>query len=1012
MSSPRLYFLGSPKFEADGAPVEMTSAKAVALLAFLAAARQPQPRERLLGLLWAESADEAARKNLRNLLWSIRKALGDNLVAGDDQQLVIDPSAWVDLWEFEKSDDASAASSAALYRGPFLQGLELKEAPDFEIWLTGERERLSQQYMRRVSTEVERLRVAGDWRGVIETASHALGHDELQEPLHRALMEAHGRLGERAEALRQYDALRATLARELGVNPLPETEALRTAILDGTIRPGPASATPLRPSPPPQPTRTAQSFIPFIGREAERHVLDQELQTAANGQVRIILLTGEVGIGKSRLWQEWSASVAPEITTLTTRCLVSTQALPFAPLVELFNNPTICQRLFTTPSPVSPIWLAEVTRLLPDLRESMPNLPAPATLPPEEERRRVFEAFTQCLIALSDQPLVLFVDDMHWADHATLDWLDYVVHRMREQRLMLVAAYRPEDASGHLVRLVTNWLREGLTERISLRRLVPAEMAALVVSQGRDPILTEQAQSLSGGNPYFLIEILRAPHAEIPPVLTELVRTRLDRLPDGARQVLQAASVLASPLDLDTLRRTSGRDEEETIQALDVLLGASILIEREGGYEFAHPLIPTIVQDGMSSARRAFIHRRAAQALQSTYAARLPQVAGQLANHYTQAGDAAHAARFAEMAAERALALAAANEAIDWYRRALASEPTPERQMGLGRVLLRQVELEQARAAFEAALQEFEARGDRRGASRAALNISETLSPSGRFEEAREWISKGLTFARDEDDKESHVLAHMLLGSEQANDPRSRAEAEANLNEAARDAAESNMPGPAAQALFVLGNLRAESGDLPAALEAYKESIDFARAAGNDFQEVLGHNNYAYHALLLGDLPAAHEHIDAALAISESRALRLSLQHLYSTRGEIALAESRWDEAEEWFQRGLVEAEKNNNPREVANARANLGLAARGRGDLDAALLLIDTARVAAARLSDIYLQTKIDLHLTELYLERHEWTAAKQTLARAEARLAGSGHRRLEEWAQRLAAQPASAPL
>ncbi len=1010
MSSPGLYFLGPPKFEANGAPVELTAAKAVALLAFLAAVRQPQPRERLLGLLWGESADEAARKNLRNLLWSIRKALGDNLVAGDDQLLVIDASTWVDLWEFEKPDDAAAQASAALYRGPFLQGLELKDAPDFEIWLTGERERLSQQYMRRVSAQVETLRAAGEWRAVIETASRALGHDELQEPLHRALMEAHGRLGERAEALRQYDTLRATLQRELGVNPLPETESLRTAILDGTIRPGSDSSTPPRSSPSLQTPRAAESF-PFIGREAERHVLDQDLQAAINGQVRIVLLTGEIGIGKSRLWQEWSASVAPGTTALATRCLISTQALPFAPLVELFNSPAICERLFTAPSPVSPIWLAEVARLLPELRESMPNLPAPATLPPEEERRRVFEAFTQCLIALSDQPLVLFVDDVHWADHATLDWLDYVVHRMREQRLMMVAAYRPEDAPGHLVRLVTNWHREGFTETIALRRLVPAEMAALVVSQGRDPILTEHAQSLSGGNPYFLIEILRAPNAEIPPVLTELVRARLDRLPEGARQVLQAASVLAPPLDLHTLRRTSGRDEEETIQALDELLGASILAERDGGYEFAHPLIPAIVQDAMSSARRAFIHRRAAQALQSTFAGRLPQVAGQLANHYAQAGDAARAGQFAEMAAERALALAAANEAIDWYRRALALDPTPERQMGLGRVLLRRVELEQARSAFETALKDFEARGDRRGASRAALNISETLFPSGRFKEAREWIGKSLTFSRDEDDKEADVLAHMLLGSEQANDPRSRAAAEANLNEAARDAAASNMPDPAARALFFLGNLRAESGDLPLALEAYKESIDFSRAAGNDFQEVLGHNNHAYHALLLGDLAAAHEHIDAALALAESRALRLSLQHLYSTRGEIALAESRWDAAEVWLQRGLVEAEKNNNPREVANAHANLGRVARGRGDLDAALLLLDTARAAAARLPDIHLQAKINLHLTELYMQRHEWTAAKQALARAQALVAGSGLRRLEEWALRLAAQIASAP-
>src|SRR5439155_13427613 len=108
-----------------------------------------------------------------------------------------------------------------LYRGPFLDGLSLRDAPDFELWLTGERERLAQALLRALETLVAAHRARHDWRGVIAAARTALGHDPLQEPMYRALMEAHARLGERPEALRQYAALRLTFERELGVEPLP-----------------------------------------------------------------------------------------------------------------------------------------------------------------------------------------------------------------------------------------------------------------------------------------------------------------------------------------------------------------------------------------------------------------------------------------------------------------------------------------------------------------------------------------------------------------------------------------------------------------------------------------------------------------------------------------------------------------------------------------------------------------------------------------------------------------------
>jgi tetratricopeptide (TPR) repeat protein len=155
----------------------------------------------------------------------------------------------------------------------------------------------------------------------------------------------------------------------------------------------------------------------------------------------------------------------------------------------------------------------------------------------------------------------------------------------------------------------------------------------------------------------------------------------------------------------------------------------------------------------------------------------------------------------------------------------------------------------------------------------------------------------------------------------------------------------------------------------------------------------VGHNNASYHAILLGDLAAARHHVQIGLALAEELALPITHQWLFSTSGEIALAEQKWEEAETWFTRGLAEAERYGNPEMAAGCRANLGLAARGRGDLDQALVLLEEARQMAPALQ---LKTQIDLWLADLYLQRGERAAAREALARAEAQLGDERRERL----------------
>jgi len=994
MSIIKLLLLGPAELGLNGQPVDLKSAKAMALLAYLAVTGGPQSRDHLVDLLWPDSLPEAARKNLRNTLWHIRKQLGDDVFTADADWIALAPAVELDLREFEQARPTLPAA-LNLYRGPLLDGVAVADAPDFELWLATERERLGQLYLRQLETHLAAQRANGDWPGMLATARRALAADNLQEPMHRAVMEAHARLGERADALRQFDALKNTLAQELGVSPLPETERLRAAIINGSLpQPEAVAPTPIPRPPAPKPA------TPFVGRQPELAALHEQFQLAGQGQARVTLITGELGIGKTRLWQEWSASLPPAGATLEARCLNTTQLLPFAPLTGLFGQSVCLSRLLG----LSPIWLAELSRLLPQLRQAAPELPQLPALPPAEEHQRLFEALVQVLRAFNGQPLVLFVDDLHWIDQATLDWLVYLVDRMQREPLLLVGTYRPSDAPPQLSQVTAGWNRAGRLLRLPLARFTPTETAALLSALGRTQQV-DRLQQQSAGNPYFLLELSHGEADDTPPELAELVRARLDRLPDAARQVLQAAAILDNNVDFATLRRTSGRGEEETITALEVLLDHNLLTERPTGYEFTHPLVAQVVRHSLSLARRSFLHRRAAQALEAVFADRLDALAGQLAYHYGQAGQPGKAARLAEVAADQAVKLNALTEAGKFYRQALMLEPTPEHRLKLGEVMLMQGQPAEGRDLLRQAAGEFEKSANKLGVAQAYLSLSLSFMNSGQGHEVVHWAELALAQLESPQNPEALARVHHALaaGGTLAGTP--LAQTQQHLQEAIRLGTEHNLPGLTGIGKFELGNLLAQQGNLAAAIDSFQAALELAQIDGNLFQMVLAHNNLAYHLTLTGEFETARRHIETGLELAETYALFSPRQYLYSTRGEVALAAGETDQAQSWFERALREAQRNHNQVQAANIQANLGLVARRRGQLDEALLLLEAARGAAAVFTAPHLQTQIDLWLAELYVQRGEHAAARAALTQAEARLAGSERAGLQVWARQIRA-------
>lgn len=962
-----LAFLGTPLLRRGEQPVHYARAKGLALLLYLAITRVAQPREHMLDLLWPESLPQAARKNMRNTLWSLRDALGDDVLVLNAANIQLSAAVTVDVHRLEDGlllleggNIHDLLNVVQQYRGPLADGLTVQEAPEFELWLTVERERIAATYVRLLTQVLRVYGNAGEWQQVIDYAQRLIAVDPLHESAHLAIIEAYMRLGQRTQATQQYALLTDILQRELAVAPLPETIARYEALQAGTLQPVPPPQQ--RPTPLPAPSP------PFVGREAELAVLRHAQQKAGQNRAQVVLLSGDLGIGKSRLLRTWAAMLPADAILLETHALEAAQSIPFGPLLTLFRQTGPAHTILQPPSPLAPIWLAELTRLLPELASVWPDLPTPLALSPAEERGRLFQALTEALRPLAQTLLVLVIDDLHWADPSTIDWLGYLVDQFRDQPLLVIGTYRPQETNARIAIAITGWQRQGQLYQIALPPLAADEARTLLAGLGAESDADTQAYWVhqSGGNPYFLIELSRGPVDEPPHDLASLVRARIrSAVAANAYQVLQAAALLGDDADFATLRATSGRTEEETLDALDALVEAAVVIEREGVYRFAHPLVATVVAQDLTQARRTFLHRRAAQALEHTHAAQLDRAAGSLMKHYAAAGALEQAAHYADLATRQALTVNAFIEAITYARQALEWDATPQRQFVLGQTLTIAGDAE-GTPHLQAALHGFEQMDDAAGATRAGATLAQTAIATGKPDEARSWLSRLPVERAQAADPALSIQVHLLAASI---DRLTRAfeDAEAQLELVDQILRTHQMPQHAAISAFERGNLLANRGELRAANAAFARSLELSRTANDPVHQAMAHNNLAYHLMLVGDLEAAERHLAAAIDLANRFALGLFLQYVYSTAGEIALARGDLAAADAALSRALDAARSWNNTVHIANIYVNQALVARARNDLSRARSLLERAQTIFNGSIDPFVQNKIARYRAEL---------------------------------------------
>jgi ABC-type oligopeptide transport system substrate-binding subunit len=440
----------------------------------------------------------------------------------------------------------------------------------------------------------------------------------------------------------------------------------------------------------------------LVGRERELAEAIALWQAAASAKGQVLLVSGEPGVGKTRLVKELCARVAISGgEVLIGECYAEGNS-PYGPFSQIIRSSLENGKTLELSEAV----LSDLVTLAPDLRIRYPQAHPAHAIDPESQQQRLFESVVTLFGAKTDlAPILLFLDDGHWADSGTLQLLRQLARRMRDRRLMIVATYREIelDESRPFLALIHDFNRERLAVRLKLTRLDRQgthDMLAALLAEDITPDFLEGIFHETEGNPFFIEEVIKAlveqgelyyendrwqrPSMEeikIPQSVHLAIHARVGKLPEAAQDVLQQASIFGREFDYESLKMMSSLNEGTLIEALESAERAQLILPirknangrriTSPSFLFAHALIPTSLYENLSSLRRPRLHHRAALALEQVHAGRLDAIAPRLGRHFAEAGETEKAIEYLVKAGDKARDLYAYQEAIDAFRLAL-----------------------------------------------------------------------------------------------------------------------------------------------------------------------------------------------------------------------------------------------------------------------------------------------------------------------------------------------------
>jgi DNA-binding SARP family transcriptional activator len=984
-----LRLFGEPEIEARGDPLALKSQKARALLFYLAVTGRPHTRNHLAALLWSEFPSNDARRSLRATLFQLRRALRAadlaDAVAEQGDSLRLGPADTAcDVADFRRllaeASEPALSQAVALYRGPFLEGFSLPNAPLFDEWLRLEDQKLTQAYLgalRRLANAADSRR---NWDQARQYLQRLVRADPLAEDAQQQLIGLYLKTGAISQALRQYHEFEAELQEKLGLSPAAETRALFQEALRRHQAPPAAS----RPAPP-GPSRHSQPALPFVGRDgllARLLAISREVR-ADHGST--VLLQGDGGIGKTRLLNEFLSRIAAETPpwlVLQGACSPFDDLISYGPFLDAFQDTA----------------LGDVTTML----------LAPTTDAAAARDQFVYRILQMLRRLTQNAPLVLAVDDLQWANSSTLNLFGLLASRLHRLPLMLIGTVQRPEAIPALQRLITLKRRQGQLQLLPLAPLAKDAVAdllqGLAISPASIPSLADWLQERADGNPFILHEMVAQLRADailipvgdrwqldpgpwlrwraaytLPETTHDLVSWRLRNLAADARSALELLAVAGQPLPFALLADALEFTAERLLPVVDDLLARRLLLEASAEvFGLPHHLLRETVLHRLSRVRRRMIHRRLAHTLAQQPGRQANVSPWEVARHAVAGEDAGLARRYG-------LALlahlphdytgAATVDFLHHLYDLLAPSAAPDEMLLLTRVIgdvyqslghlpaaahWREQYLELARAAGDAAAQ-----------ATAYFEKGELALVSNDYEAATQAAQAGLISCGLLPPAEAALSGlagrgHRLQGHALAMDGSDLAAAERHLQQATATLRPAGDPRDVCAGLFEQGNVAAQRGELLRALEFYEDAARVAEAGQVHYFHALARNNLAYHSLLLGWLKAAQRALAHGQKLAETYELLGALLHLSSTQGEIHLYLAEWDAAAQTFGRGLALAEELGNPERQAGYRAGLALAARGRHGHGQAISLLEEALLLISGRAYWHLRARLLIWLAE----------------------------------------------
>jgi len=958
----RIRLCGPLEVEIDGRDFAPTlpGGQAGWLLCYLLASRErAADRDELIDLIWPERPPKDPQADLRALLSRLRRVLAPATLDGRERlRLALPEPVWLDVEEATRSIKTARAAakstdwkSAAEQSEAALELLRPGFLPAHEgDWVDARRRELEELELEALEWLARSgLALVGPQLGAAERASRELiARSPYRETGYRFLMEALAASGNVAEALRVYEQLRVLLREELGAAPAAELQGLHQRLLAGESA-GPPRGPDLPRSGGPRRVPLPSLLSPrepsaLVGRKHELDVLRTAWRHARAGSRGLVLLAGEPGIGKTRLMSEFAHEAHHDGTVLYAGCqeeaLVSFQ--PFVEALRHYARSTGFDWGSIGPG------AGELARLIPELAARLPAQPAVPPVDAQTRRYLMFDAVSTLLSeASSHAPLVLVLDDLHWADRATLHLLRHVIRAPQEASLLIVGAYREaEIAAEHpLAALFADLRRDRLFERVSLVGLDESGVGALIASHAGHEApsgLVGTVHEQTGGNPFFVEEVMRhlietgvlferggrwvsaltPDEIGVPEEIKEVLSRRLGRQSDDCRTALSQAAVLGREFSFDVLRVMADSDEDALIAALEEAVDAQLIVEIHSGsgpaYGFAHALVRETLYGRLSGPRRQRMHARAALAIEEAEGE--AQVAA-LAAHYRLGGSAGDAAK-----------------AIDYSLRA----------GGHARELSA---WEEAAAHWDGALTVM-ARAGGRQTERAALLVAlaDLMVVTGDLARQIACLEQALALYQELGDEERAAQAHSRLGMAHSLIDSIYAE-HLDIRRAfrhydtARDVLQHGPPRKARGHLETGISTALTYGlEIERGIEAATRAMEIAERLGDEVLWAGGAQAFAWHQIVAGELREGLSTLGRAFDVAD-RLQRPFLAWMGSNmRGQMTWGLGAPDEAQAFFERplGLPYVGKNAYRQQIADG---VGRCHASRGETTEARRLLSDAK-------------------------------------------------------------------